>query len=187
MIGKIQFLIVLAISTFSGPNHTKRGSEHGQEKKWQAFCLREVNVENVAIIEKYLDELKRMLMFEDEFSDTFDFFMDRLGQDASFMTSGKPYKNPDFRKVLHAVGTKVVKEEIALTKVSLKLFKAQKFICGLCQVNGHLMTVFFFKEVHMGMAVLANPDKGLFFARFTIFEAPNKRMTLQNLSGPTLH
>ena len=55
-------------------------------------------MENPKTIEEHLTKLKKLLVFEDEFSNTFNYFFDHLAETLEFMKLGKRYKSPDLKK-----------------------------------------------------------------------------------------
>ena len=50
-------------------------------------------------IEEHMTELKRMLVFEEEFSKTYHYFFDHFGENPDFIKSGKQHKSPDLKKL----------------------------------------------------------------------------------------
>lgn len=144
---------------------------------------------NIRAFEEHLTELKRMLALEDEFSDTFKYFFDYLGENRDFVSLGKRAKNPDLKNIIKAVGESVLNEEVKVTGFLLTFLKEHRFYHGGCQVNGRMATVFFFREISMGMVAMLHSMKthNLSFIRFTTFESANKRLSLHGIAQPTLH
>lgn len=141
------------------------------------------------MFEEHLNELKRMLMMEDNFHKIYTYFFDHLGESLDFIRSGKREKNPDLKKILQAIGESALNEKVMVTRLVLTRVPEQRFYHGGCQLNGRMTTAFFFREIGMGMAAILRPDTthGMLFVRFTTFESPSKQLTLKGFSGPTLH
>ena len=139
--------------------------------------------------DKQLDELKRKLIFEDKFSDTYNYFFDCLGENIDFMRLGKRDKSPDLKKIIQAIGESVFHKEVIITRFLLTRLPKQRFYHGGYYIDGRLSTLFFFREVSMGMAAIIHPesDVNVSFVRFTVFESPSKHLTLKDFSKPTLH
>ena len=140
------------------------------------------------IHDEHMTELKRMLVFEEEFSKTYHYFFDHFGENAAFVTSGKHYNSADLKKMMQSIGKKAVNENGIATNVMLLWVREYNFIHGMCFFDGFTMTIFFFKEISMGMAAIAMPRKDgrpeILYTRFTTFEAPNKKISLHSLSAP---
>ena len=138
-------------------------------------------------IEEHMTELKRMLVFEEEFSKTYHYFFDHFGENPDFIKSGKQHKSPDLKKLMQSIGRKAINENSLATNVMLLLDNEHRFVHGMCFFDGWMMTIFFFKEISMGMVAMARPPGGkpeTLYARFTTFEAPNKSISLHSLSAP---
>ncbi|MEO5332214.1 MAG: hypothetical protein H7839_09335 [Magnetococcus sp. YQC-5] len=138
----------------------------------------------------HLVELKNLLMTATEFNSVFHFFFDHLGENVEFMRSGKFYKNPDLKKIMFVIGKGIFKdEEITVSGLMLKLVQKHLFIHGVCHINGQLVTLFFFRSINMGMAATSDPSRpsNTLFIRFTTMMEANRHLSLQNVSGPTIH
>lgn len=143
-------------------------------------------MKNIGSITERLERLKMMLVSEKDFSNTYHYFFDLLGDDDNFMKLEKWEENSDFEGIIQAVGKAFLEEEVIVDGFLLMSLPKQRFAHGLCQVNGNLTTFFFFYEISMGMVAMVNPGgKGdALFARFTAFEAQDKRLLFHGLLAP---
>lgn len=137
----------------------------------------------------HINKLQLMLVSENDFSETYRYFFDYLGDDIDFIKLGKRDKSPDLKKILQTIGESIFEEKVTVTGFLVTQIPKYRFYHGGCQLNGHMAVFFFFRNFSMGMAGVSNADGpyNTLLARFTVFEAPNKRLSLLSFSGPTLH
>ena len=137
-------------------------------------------------LDERLDDLQRMLVYEKEFSNTYKYFFDHLADDDEFMMMAERTKDPDFERIMQAIGKSLLQEDVTITDFLSMPLPEQQFVHGLCHINGRLATFFFFRKISMGMAAMVNPGgkyKTL-FSRFTAFETPDKRVMFHSLAVP---
>ena len=138
-------------------------------------------------INERLDELAKMLVSEKEFKKTYTYFFDNLTDDDAFMMMAERTQDPDFKKIMQAVGQGFLQQtSVTITKFLSMPLPAQQFVHGVCHIDGRLATFFFFKEISMGMAAMVTPggEYNTLFARFTTFETPDKRIAFHSLAAP---
>lgn len=145
---------------------------------------------NTLSIEQRLNELKRMLVSEPEFTNTYKYFFDRLGNDVNFMKSGGREMGSNFEFIIKEIAESMIGQKVVIKMFLTMVLPEQRFVHGVCHSNGRLTTFFFFEEISMGMVAMMNPGgEDTLFARFTTFKAPNKNISLHTLasSGSTVH
>ncbi|MBF0427709.1 MAG: hypothetical protein HQL94_02190 [Magnetococcales bacterium] len=142
-------------------------------------------MKDIKYFEDHLNKLGSLLAHAEEFSDIFKYFLDHLGEDMDFIRLGKRLNSPALKKTLQSIGDRILNEKSILTKITATIIPQHQFIHGACFINGQLAIFFIFKAFSMGLLVKIHKKDGIetLLVRFTIFEAPNKEISLLSLSG----
>lgn len=110
----------------------------------------------MAKFQKELSKLKELLMASDNFSEINHYFYDHLAENPAFLKSCKKAKNPVLKAVLKKIGERVFKEEeVRVTGIMFMRPQRTPFYHGAFQVNGRFSSVFFFKDIDMGLAAIS--------------------------------
>jgi len=101
-----------------------------------------------------LQEMKKMLVSEDDFSRVYHFFFDHLACYQEFINLGKKEKNPILKATLKEIGAQVLGLECNVTKLELIKIRKDNFIHGGCFLNNSIATIVYFDDIDMGMAAI---------------------------------
>lgn len=136
-----------------------------------------------------LDELKELLVKEDEFSKTMAFFFDHLGCDRAFVEASKRSKDPMVKGLFEQVGKSLFGEDMRATNMMLLKVPAARFYHGGCLLAGHHSCGFYFEGLDMGMmAITMDLTTGMMnFARFSSTRVdPNNLAAFTGLRSSTV-
>jgi hypothetical protein len=139
-----------------------------------------------------LETLKQMLVREDDFGVTFNYFFDHIAGDAKFLNICKPTKKPLIKKILKSMGNQLFEGGGQVTNILLVQARKSTFVHGTCFINGLMGNLFFFEDIDMGMvALLSAPGSDMVhFIRFTstsIGDAAGKNIVMPPPGKPTWH
>ncbi|MEO5374255.1 MAG: hypothetical protein H7840_08235 [Alphaproteobacteria bacterium] len=116
-----------------------------------------------------IQDLKKMLVTEEEFDLVFKHFLNITETDPDFFNRGNRYKDKMLKIAIGFVGEEIFKEKCSITNVKLLIINKEKFVHGSCLINGHLAVVMFCPDLEMGMvAITMAPASSMtHFARIT--------------------
>ncbi|OQY56108.1 MAG: hypothetical protein DRR08_13885 [Candidatus Parabeggiatoa sp. nov. 2] len=123
---------------------------------------------------KKLSVLKEKLMTAEDFKEPWDYFFDHFGENPAFLKLGKKAKNSMLKAVITSIGQKVFqREDITVNHLLLTEINAHKFLHGAGFIQGRVVTLFFFKDIDMGLFAMAMGGAEISLARFTSLEIEN--------------
>jgi hypothetical protein len=101
-----------------------------------------------------LQELKKILVSEEDFSRVFELFFDEIACHRSFIQLGKKDKSPLLKATLKLIGKQLFNFECDVTGLQLLNIKEEKFIHGVGFLNGCVTSILYFEDIDMGMAAV---------------------------------
>jgi hypothetical protein len=101
-----------------------------------------------------LETLKEKLGSATNFSDVQTYFLDHFGENPAFMSLGEPTSHPLIEATLGAVATELFGEPVPVTGLRLVRLADEQFIHGGFTVRGRIGSVFYFEDIHVGLATL---------------------------------
>jgi hypothetical protein len=123
---------------------------------------------------KKLSVLKDKLMIAEDFKEPWDYFFDHFGENRAFLRLGKKAKSSMLKAVIRAIGEKVFqREDITVNHLLLTELKAHKFIHGAGFMQGRVVTLFFFKDIDMGLFAMSMGGGEISLARFSSMKIEN--------------
>lgn len=132
---------------------------------------------------KRLKVLKMKMVTAKDFYQVFNYFFDHFGENPAFLELGEPTQHD----MLEAILTHTVKEMLKIgTLVIHGLFlihlSSHQFIHGGGQINDHLVNLFYFEDIDVGMIALAKmPSTGeTQIARFSCYRPGQPRRPSAN-------
>ena len=116
-----------------------------------------------------LQELKRKLLNEAQFAPVWAFFLDHFGENLEFMRLGGRAHHPLVEAVVAEVGQQLFAGEGAVTELLLTSLPEEQFIHGGFMMGRRVGGVFYFEDVHVGLAVVTDlpPSVETKYARFS--------------------
>ncbi len=123
----------------------------------------------MANFEKELSTLKELLAASDDFSEINRYFYDKLAESPTFLQSCKKAKHPILKKGLKKIGERLFKEKVTLSHFLLLKARKYPFFHGGFSMNGRMSSVFFFKDIDMGLATICTSisESEMKFVRFS--------------------
>ncbi len=109
----------------------------------------------MASFKNKLETLKNMLISEDDFGETFNYFFGQLGEDQHFIDASKKAKHPLLKTVLKFIGKNIFKDDVKIHHMMLLKFSPSRFYHGSCFIHNKPATIFFFEDIDMGMVALS--------------------------------
>jgi hypothetical protein len=123
-----------------------------------------------------LSILKEKLMIAEDFKEPWKYFFDHFGENPQFLSLGKQAKNTMLKAVLSQVGQQLLqRDHVAVNHLLLTELKTQRFIHGACFIEGRVVTLFFFKDIDMGLLAMAQGGAEIALARFTSMEVKTNK------------
>ena len=134
------------------------------------------------IYHKKLDELEEMIKNTDNFSKTFTFFMDHLGEDSEFTSDGKLKKNSKLKMALTEAAQKTLHntQDNKVTNIQLIYEKNHKFYHGSCFINGLICMLIFFETCDFGIIAMHTGGNNMKYMRFTTIDIENSNAIVVN-------
>ena len=102
-----------------------------------------------------LKTLKEKLMRAKDLSEIMDYFLTHFGEVPEFLDLGAPTQNIRLEALLERVLGQMFDEEVSLVQVLLVGLPEHRFTHGGCFANGKLVNLFYFDDVHVGLAAVA--------------------------------
>jgi hypothetical protein len=113
-------------------------------------------------------KLKETLMTAKRFDEIWNYFFDHFMENAEFMSMGKPIQRHELLEaVLAQIAGRLFKVEAAVLEIRLIKLAEQNFIHGCGMLNGHLTSVIYFEDDHMGIFNIVMDDGRTEMARFS--------------------
>lgn len=101
-----------------------------------------------------LEEMKKVLVTDEDFGRVYRIFFDEVACHRSFMALGKKEKSPLLKTTLRLVGESLFGVPCEVTGLFLFRLKQEKFIHGCCNLNLHPATIIYFEDIDMGMSAI---------------------------------
>ena len=120
-----------------------------------------------ADISRKLLKLKDLLETATDLSSIWAFFDRHLGLNESFIDQCKPVQDKEMNLIYQAIAKEVFQgktEWMTLTPMSFR-YKEQHFVHGVCDMNEHLSSGFYFSDICKGMCVVSM-GKQTIYCRF---------------------
>ncbi len=142
-----------------------------------------------SIYHKRLDELEKMVINHDNFSETFTFFMDHLGEDKEFTSDGKLKKHTKVKVALTESAKRVFDntQDNQVTNLQLIYEKNHNFYHGACFINGLVCMVIYFDSISYGIIAMHMGDNNMQYMRFTTIEVENGDAIVVNNTSTLKH
>lgn len=102
-----------------------------------------------------LTNLKKRILTEANYSETFDYFFSHFGEKENFHEMGAPSSNSLLPNVLKRLGKKYFGDNVKLTDYRMTELLGHNFIHGICSIGGKLSMIIFFTDIKMGLASLS--------------------------------
>ena len=122
---------------------------------------------------KLLLKLKDMIVTNEDFSESWDYFFDHFGESRQFMALGKTVKNKLLEAVVEKVAGELYQGSTAVTIVKPRLVKLRKyhFVHGSFFIEGRLGALIFFEDIDMGLMSVTpvSADGPTHFMRFSAY------------------
>jgi len=99
--------------------------------------------------------LKKRILAEANYSETFDYFFSQFGEKENFHDMGAPSSNRLLPNVLKRLGKKYFGDNVKLTDYRMTEILGHNFIHGICSIGGKLSMIIFFTDIKMGLASLS--------------------------------
>ncbi len=113
-------------------------------------------------------KLKEKLITAKKFDEIWNYFFDHFMENAEFMAMGKPIQRHELLEaVLGQIAGRLFKVDSAVLEIRLIKLDDQKFIHGCGMLNGHLTSVMYFEDDHMGVFNIVMDDGRTEMARFS--------------------
>lgn len=136
---------------------------------------------------KKLDELQERLTTAERFADVMDFFFDEFGENPEFTALGKRAKSPFMNAVVQRLAEEFLGPGTRVTGKNFVLLKKQRFLHGSTRFNGHMVVLFYFKKIDMGLLCCQVGGESR-FARFTgLAIEPGETPVLSPTSSKLIH
>jgi hypothetical protein len=101
-----------------------------------------------------LETLKEKLGAATNFSDVQTYFLDHFGEDPAFMALGEATTHPLIEATLAAVVEQLFGKTVPVDNLRLVRLPEQQFIHGGFTARGRIGSVFYFEDIHLGLATL---------------------------------
>ncbi len=95
-----------------------------------------------------------MLIIEEDFDKTYNYFFTQLGEDQSFINESKKAKNPLLKIALKYIGKDIFKNDVKIEHLMLLKVPKSRFYHGSCFIHSRPAGIFFFEDIDMGMVVV---------------------------------
>jgi hypothetical protein len=118
-----------------------------------------------------LSTLKEKLMIAKDFKEPWEYFFDNFGENPLFLELGEQAENPMLQAVITKIGQQVFqREDISVNHLLLTEIETHQFCHGAGFIEGQVVTIFFFKDIDMGLFAMALGGSDISLARFTSLE-----------------
>ena len=118
-----------------------------------------------------LSTLKEKLMVAEDFKDPWEYFFEHFGENPLFLQLGQQATNPMLKAVVTKIGQQVFqRQDITVNHLLITEIEAHQFLHGAGFIEGLVVTIFFFKDIDMGLFAMALGGSEISLARFTSLE-----------------
>lgn len=113
-------------------------------------------------------KLKTKLTTAKKFDEIWNYFFDHFMENADFMAMGKPIQRHELLEaVLAQIAGRLFKVDAAVLEIRLIKLDEQNFIHGCGMLNGHLTSVIYFEDDHVGIFNIVMDNGRTEMARFS--------------------
>lgn len=113
-----------------------------------------------------LDDLKKKLLTETEFSKTYTHFLDVLGNDPKFQKIGKIVKSPMLKNIAAAAGKEVTGTG-HITNLMLLKVANYPFFHGVFFIDGCMGNLMYFEDINVGLMTIVLASRETRFIRLS--------------------
>ena len=116
-----------------------------------------------------LDELKRRLVHEKDFTKTWGFFLDEFATDQDFIDLGEAVSDEAIETTIAHIALQMFPHDGNVTQTRLIRLADQRFVHGNVIVAGRVGGMLYFEDVRVGLVAVSEkfPSDETKFARFT--------------------
>lgn len=135
-----------------------------------------------------LSALQEKLLTGENFSETYDFFFDHLGENNEFMHMSKKTKHPAIKKIIGAIGEQLFNKKVTVSHFLLLKFPKTGFYHGACFIDGKMGGIIFFEEIDMGMLSVVKDYPETSFVRFSALRMEtDSQVTVSPIRSEMIH
>ena len=122
----------------------------------------------------HLPALERMLATEGDFLKTWTYFLDHFAENEGFLRRGRPVERADVAVMISRMVAQVLNCKPLAVETTLLETPGSGFVHGASIVEDHVVGVFYFDRIGMGMIALTRwPNEGrTVVARFSCLSHP---------------
>ena len=128
-----------------------------------------------------LQELKRKLMKEKNFSKTWTFYMDEFADHPEFLEVGEPVKNDFLAAAIPAICQKILSKDLKVSASLIIYIEKYHFFHAPIMVERRSGGVIFFEDINMGLLAVTAKYPPTDEVRYSRFSGPPK------LENPNLY
>jgi hypothetical protein len=121
-----------------------------------------------------LQELKRKLMKEKEFSKTWTFYMDEFADHPEFLEVGEPVKHDFLEAAILGICQKMFSKNIKVSASLIIYIEKHQFFHAPIQVSGRSGGVIFFADINMGLLAITAKNPPTAEVMYSRFSGPPK-------------
>jgi hypothetical protein len=121
-----------------------------------------------------LQELKRKLMKEKDFSKTWTFYMDEFADRPEFLEVGEPVATDFLETVIPAICQKMFSKQSKISVPLIIYIAKHQFFHAPVQVDGRSGGVIFFADINMGLLAVSAGSPATNEVKYSRFSGPPK-------------
>jgi hypothetical protein len=106
-----------------------------------------------------LNNLKDQILNAKQYAKVWEFFLDHFGEDPDFIALGQRVRHPFLEAVFAQIAQQLFKCEVNWNQVFFTSLPEHHFIHGGGLVNGGLLNVLYFDDLHTGLMCGVSPIK----------------------------
>lgn len=130
----------------------------------------------MALDPKKIAALKRKLLEATDFTETAELFLDDLGNDLAFVSSGKPYHDRTFLTALAQAAAAARGTTGGVYKGTHRRIAEHRLIHGGFTFEGWTGMMFYFEDVAQGFMALGDEQGPSKFVRFSLITSPDGKV-----------
>ena len=121
---------------------------------------------------KVFQQLQQLLQEATDFADIQEFFFDHIGEAPELTDVSTPVKAPLVEQALQAALNSMLVGPVKIRQLLLLAVLPHQFLHGGFFANGRVGTVFYFENIHMGLACISQRSGQTLMARFSTCPLP---------------